>query len=358
MREGTIGKIREVEAGEEQQERWDGGFVRYDRRGRPTFIIRQMIDGHRYVMSTRCHDKAAAMVHYRRFQENPEAYRPEGAKRKAPVYLDDDLHAAFIEWSAKPEKDGGAGNVKAWVHQQDVFLEWWKERLRGVDLRRASLREHILPALAGVASRSHRIHVLKRFFSWLVSVEHKIEPAEDCTYRTLSAPKSAPKEVQPFPVEHFALVRVGLHEPWRSVFVVQGGTGMHATEVVRFAVGGRIEKPNKGRTDGAAAVLYIPRHKNGLPYRVAVSAKVARAAQVVLDHGTFDPRWYAKQVAAACKNAGIHNITSRLMRHTVISNAITKGETIQKTGEYAGHSDVKTTRIYGQLAPPKIPTLI
>jgi integrase len=113
----------------------------------------------------------------------------------------------------------------------------------------------------------------------------------------------------------------------------------------RFAREGRVEPPNEGRADGAAAILYVPRHKNGLPYRVAVSQEVARAAQLVLDAGTFDPRWFAKVVTAACKAARVPTITSRLMRNTVLSHAVSKGVTTQRAGEFAGHSDVKTTRI-------------
>ncbi len=46
------------------------------------------------------------------------------------------------------------------------------------------------------------------------------------------------------------------------------------------------------------------------------------------------------------------------MRHTALTYAVSRGATIQAAGEYAGHSDVKTTRIYSQGAPPRVPTIV
>jgi integrase len=331
---------------------WDGGIVRYDRKGRATYVIRKMVDGARYTVSTRCHDEAAAMVHYRRFEADPGEYTPGGTPRKGPVYLDDKLILDFLTHSRDVEH-----NSASWVHQQKAHLQWWQKKLARVDLRKAKLGANIHPALEGASSKPHRVAVLKKLYSWLRERD-RLEPWEDPTFGKLQVPKNRPKEVLPFPIENFEKVRDGMADPWRSIFTVQAGTGMHATEIYRFATGGRIEEPEDGRTDGAAAIIYVPKHKSGLPYRVAVTEAVQQAAAKVLGHGAFDRMRYMKAVRAACKSVGVPNITSRLMRHTALSYAVRRGASVQAAGEYGGHSNVATTRIYSQGAPPKVPTII
>ncbi len=46
------------------------------------------------------------------------------------------------------------------------------------------------------------------------------------------------------------------------------------------------------------------------------------------------------------------------MRHTAVTFATSKGSSVQAAGEYVGHNDVKTTRIYTQIAPPRVPTMV
>lgn len=62
------------------------------------------------------------------------------------------------------------------------------------DLRKVNLEKQILPALAGASSQAHRIAVLKRFYSWLRKVVHRIETTEDPTYGQLSVPQGQPAQ--------------------------------------------------------------------------------------------------------------------------------------------------------------------
>jgi hypothetical protein len=82
-----------------QNETWEGGFIRRDRRGRPTFVIRRMIDGVPYKASTRAHNEGAAVAQLRRFEADPGAYSPAGTPRKQPIYLDDKLILEFVKHS-------------------------------------------------------------------------------------------------------------------------------------------------------------------------------------------------------------------------------------------------------------------
>jgi hypothetical protein len=355
--EGASGTETSGTAEAKRQTKWAGGFIRYDHRCKPTYIIRQMIHGHRFTVSTHTHSEAAAMMHLRRFEANPTDYTPQGrAAWREPIIITDRVILAFTTWSGLPKPQGGAGNSAEWVHQQKKHCEWWQAKLGKTDLRGAKL-DPILRALEGAASRNHRIAVIKKLYGWLRDRD-LIEVSEDPTLGKLAAHKVQPKERAAFPVETFEIIRNNLTEPWRSMWIVSASTGCHMTELRRFADDGKIEAPEPGRTDGAIAVIYIPRHKNRLPWRVPISQpSVREAAQRVLEHGSFDLRRYAKATRAACVAAKIEPVTAgRILRHTFIRHAITKGATIEQAGEFVGHLDPRTTRIYGQNAPRLVPT--
>jgi hypothetical protein len=161
-----------------------------------------------------------------------------------------------------------------------------------------------LRALEGASSRNHKIATIKKLYGYLRGRD-LLDVSEDPTYGRLSGHKVPPKEREAFPVETFEKVKNGLTEPWRSMWIVSSVTGCHMTELYRFAENGKIEPPEPGRADGAIAILYIPRHKNRLPWRVPLADDaVVAAAHRVLEHGNFDRRRYAKAVRAACLAAG------------------------------------------------------
>ncbi|HSN13441.1 MAG TPA: hypothetical protein VLT61_02345, partial [Anaeromyxobacteraceae bacterium] len=162
-------------------EKWDGGRKWIDADGRVTFYIRRSVAGRRYQIRTSATTERAAFEQLKRFEADPEAFDTRGEERREAVYLDETLTKAFLEWSVAPRKDGGAGNTPRWVGQQRLYLAWWADRLLRVDLRRASLRDHILPAMKGATCRPQKIAVLKRLYSWLRKVEHRIASAEDPT---------------------------------------------------------------------------------------------------------------------------------------------------------------------------------
>lgn len=345
------------------------GYVRRDPSGEPTFIIRKMVGAHRYTVSTKRHDEELARLELLAFEQDPAAYVPDRRPRyKEPVRLDlgdrdgSFLVREFLAWSRKPEAEGGAGNTAAWVHVQKYYLEWWAKVLGPTDLRRVSLERQILPALTGKPAQLPRIAVLKRLYSWLRKVVHRIETAEDPTYGQLSAPQGSPaqwKRSKVIPDGHVELARANLAEPWRSLLDVQAGTGAHVTELLRFAVEGSVEPAPPGRSDGAAGVLVFPEHKSGGAFRMAVTQETAEAAERVLKHGTFSRKWYEQAIKRACAAAGIPPFTPARLRHTIATRAVNAGVDVAAVGAFLHHRSPKTTRRwYATLAAPKrIPTL-
>lgn len=335
-----------------------GGRIRFDARGRAVYVIRRQVNGRRYEVSTRCHSLGAALRQMERFEAEPEAYNPRGAERGPPVYLDEALAADFLAWSK------AKGNTARWIGQQRLYLAWWADKLRGVDLRDADLAGAILPALRGAPARPQRIAVLKVLYSWLRKERRAITAAEDPTLDTLTVPQSKPEQlrrVKAVPREHVALAIEHLaSDRWRDLLRVLAGTGMHVSELERFAAFGSIEPlPRDGRAEGSEGVVVIPSTKAGEPLRVAVSREVLTAAEAVLDAGPFDRQKFAKSLRAACLAAQIKPFTAGQMRHAIATWAVNAGADPAAVASFLGHKSPRTTRrFYATFATPaKVPTL-
>jgi hypothetical protein len=351
----------------EDRSAWEqrGGRIRTDAKGRPVYVIRKQIGGHRYEVSTRKHTLAAALAEWERFEKDPDRYQPAGAPGTGAIYLDNALSVAFVTWSLNDK-----GNSAAWVRAQKSALAWWMERLGGVDLRRATVRDNILPPLEGAPGRPHKIEVIKAFFGWLRKVQHVITAADDCTL-DLAVPQAKPAQwvkSKVIPREHYLLVRDALTSPWREALIVLAGTGWHVSELSRFAEAGTIDPlpPAMKVEHGAVGVLVCPRHKSGDMHRTAVSQEVLDAAKHLLARGYFARDRLEKVIRAACAavkrpdgGIGIPMFTPARFRHSVATWAIEAGASPESVAAFLGHKSMATTRkFYATLATvPKVPTL-
>ncbi len=68
-------------------ETWEGGFIRHDSRGRKVYVIRRMINGRNYKVSTRATTLRAAVEQLKRFETDPEHYNPAGSHTRSPSTL-------------------------------------------------------------------------------------------------------------------------------------------------------------------------------------------------------------------------------------------------------------------------------
>lgn len=340
-------------------EPWEGGRCWVDRDGGRTYYIRKRVGGRRYEIRTPATIASAAFEHLKRFLADPEGYEPQGEVRAEPIYLDEKLAAEFITWCREEKK-----NSTDWLRHQRDYIAWWADHLRGIDLRRASLAEHLLPPLKGAPARAHKIAVLKSVFSYLRKETHKLTAAQDPTFGTLSVPQAQPEQwrrPKAVPLARFAAVVKHLEKRWRDLLTIQGGTGWHTTEVQRFARGGGVEPlPSGAKKRGVAGVLVCPQTKGGEVLRTAVSAPVLAAAKRSLAAGSFDRRRYEKAVAGACLAAKVPAFTPAMMRHSVATEAVNRGADPAQVAAFLGHKSPRTTRrFYATLATPvKVPTLL
>lgn len=252
-------------------------------------------------------------------------------------------------------------NSREWLEKQQRYLAWWADQLKGLDLRRVSLVDHIKPALKGAGNGPHRIAVLKSVYSWLRKEKHLITVKEDPTFQTLVVPQARPeqwKRVKVIPREHYLLAREHLAPHWRDGMDVQAGTGWHVTELIRFAKEGSVE-PYRGDAEGVAGVLVCPQTKSGESLRTAVSSDVLDAGKRLLERGTFGREKYGMAVGSACKAAGIAPFTPGRFRHSVATWAIEKGADPASVAAFLNHKSPSTTRRFyaTHAVPAKIPTL-
>ena len=267
---------------------------------------------------------------------------------KSALYLTPALSAQFLVWSEDERH-----NTPKWIATQRRLLAWWRAELDKVDLRTASLAGHILPALdSEKGSRTHRIAVLKRLYSWLRVIRHDLSPAEDPTCGALSVPQSTPAQWRTPRVvskDEYRKTRKELNPHWRAALDVLAGTGWHLTELLRFVRDGQTRRTRRG------PVLTCPRRKSGAPLRTRVSNRVLKAADYLRERGTLSE----KRFRLALKEAS-DRLTPGCMRHSVATHAIDeKDETPAAVSGFLGHASERTLkRFYATHAvPAKIATL-
>lgn len=334
---------------------WEGGFVRWDARGAPTYWVQRRYAGRRWCFSLRCHTLEAALAALRAWEADPWRFRV-GGQAPAPLAFDAALRDAYLRWSEEEKH-----NSHGWLAKQRAILEWWAEELGdGIDLKRVRLAEEIVPALDRArGGRQHRIAVLKSLYSWLRKVRHSLQPSDDPTLGTLSAPPPRPaqwKKERAFSLADYEAVRAHLADPYLAAADVQAGTGWHVSETERFAEAGSIVQQLDGRP-----VLVCPRAKSGAPRRSIVSDVVAEAAQRLRAAGKLDYYGYWRAMRSACEAAGLApgTVSPGAFRHTVSTFALEHGATPGAISAFIGHESEQTTRKFyaTNAVPPRVPTL-
>lgn len=355
-------------------EGWIHGRVWKGKAGRLSFYIRR--DGVDH--ATGAATLAGALEALERFEKTGAA-RPV---KSPPVFLDAELARAFLAWSKEK------GNSHTWRVNQRQHLDWWQTKIGSRDLRAgrrgAVTLDDIEDALKGAPSQRQRIAVIKALYSWMRTKApkekgYRIEAAEDPTWGRLTVPKAnTAQDTTDKTIDRADLDTVigyldalwagradndvdrnGRGRRWADILRLLAGCGMHVTEAQRFAEGGKIEDlpPGQKPTRSAAAVLYVPLHKTGAPFKVVVSKATLEAAKRVREAGSFSIAVFYAELRKAAKETGAVVLPGRF-RHTIARLALEKGATIEQIAAYHRHKDKRTTWKYAQMgAAPKIPTM-
>jgi hypothetical protein len=351
-------------------EGWRAGRVWSSEDGRLSFYIRR--DGRD--VATGASTLLGALAALERFEKTGDARTPVDA---GPVLLDLTLAKQFLDASK------AKGNSRSWRVNQKQHLDWWQAQLGTKDLRAgrrggvtiADLRA----ALADAPSARQREAVLRSLYTHLRASD-LIATEEDPLYgKPHIAPAGRPaQETIDKTIDAADLTTVlgyldavwmerGENEEerekrgrrWADILRMLDGTGMHVTEARRFAEGGTIEDLPGGRkpTRREAAVLVVPLHKNGAPFKVAVSRATLETAKRVRAAGPFSIAVFYAELRKAAEECGAKVLPGRF-RHTTARHAVEAGATIEAVGNYLGHKSPATTKkFYATLGVPvKVPT--
>jgi integrase len=195
------------------------------------------------------------------------------------------------------------------------------------------------------------IATVKALFSYLRTVTHELPPGQDCTFGRLTVPqvKPAPGRDKVVPWLDQERCKLRLHEPWRSRHELQRRTGIHTSELLRFARDGYIG-PWKGQR-GAVAFIAIE-HKGGQDHRVALNRALLMVAKRVLAAGPFSAEYYHLHVKAA------GGYTPGRLRHTLATDMLNRGIDLKAIATFLGHRTPHTTRRwYARFGVPVNPNL-
>jgi integrase len=342
-------------AAKAKKELWPGGYVHKQKDGQPLYIIAKMVRGKRFHVSTRCHGIKPAMKQLERFEADPFNYRPEG-EGGADMPMTAALIAEHIAWQLDVKK-----NTRKHAKQMGNRLADWMEDFKGNDLRKVTLRDHIVPALnARGANRKHRIIALKGFYSWLRTVQHRITSAEDPTLDLL-VPQGLPEKFKRRKALEPGRVKAALAEldgAYRDCLLLLIGTGWHVTELERFVRSDESEIVRQPKGSKILAVLST-KHKTDWTRTPLTHRMFVEVAERLKTRGEV-PRRLNAHIKQACLDAGVPVFTLGVLRHSVGSWAVQAGAHPRDVAEFLNHKDVRTTkRFYIDVAAPTIsvPTL-
>lgn len=327
--------------GKTEKRRWLGGYIREGSRG-ATYVIQRELNGQRFHLSTKCRTERAALQELARFEASPFTYRPMEAVR-GPARNECTLTPRSLVDFERYQLDVKKV-TQAYADDCQLYLRAWMDWLAGRDLRSIKLRD-ITEQLGvwGSQARRNRIVALKSFTKWLRRERAVLGRAEDPTM-DLQVPRTRPEKLErrkAIPLELVRATLPKLPDDVRQLVLLLAATGLHVSEVRRFAEGlGSLHEPTKEqRATGVLAYLSVP-HKTGVLHVVALglpdafeAAKAIRARGSIPSHSR---QWFALREAGADWNIGS-------LRHSVATWLYEAGTSLDAIAEQLGHRDKRTT---------------
>jgi len=268
---------------------WEGGRARWDGL-RWTFYVWRG-DCRR---STGQHVHENALEHLRAFEANPESYHPDAVRKgPKPIFLTSEISVEWLDWMAAPQSKGGKGNGAEYLRNSKHYIQWWRDRLPGRDLRTLDVAELRLPATE--PALPHKLRAIKCFFTWVrrhrpvppgeVGVAGNEGPdtsalllpqAKGHKLHHLDANKAKQRREKGIRALHgYFLVRESkqfsgeARQPYRDALDLLFCTGWHTTELVRWLELGSVIDDVQGRGKEGWGVLWTV-HKSGQEFQIEV----------------------------------------------------------------------------------------
>lgn len=327
------------------------GWPGYVRGG--LFIIEKRIGTEKFHVSTRATSLRAALKQLERFEADPNAYSAKGSKVADTLALDGDMVDAFHEFHLPSVSRHWARVVRSRLYD-------WADHLKGADLRKLSLVDHLKPHLKEATQAHHRAKAIKLLFGWLRQEKGSITRAQDVTLDlvipTLKAAQ-ATGESKAVPWESVAAVAPLLAIHVRDVLELLAATGWHVEEVRRFSGTGLLREPTAA--DAPNALLLITTvQKNGRkhttalvhPHHVEVAKRV-RAMGKVIDNNRLRKHMLraAEQITKARLEKDpeakpFRSFQLGAIRHSVATWLRQAGVPDGEIAAFLGHESAVTTR--------------
>ena len=316
--------------------------------GDGVYVIARRVMNHRFHISTRCTSKEAAMIHLRRFQANPGAYSPVGDSLPDDVVL-----------TAKMIDDHFTWNLTHITRERAVtyrlYLKKWMVHFRGRDLRRMQLVADFKSHLVDKKAAGHRIRALRNLYRWLIEERGLIDASQNPTV-ALRPPRIKPSQYTKqvyVEWERAQQVIENMRPHARDAFILMAGTGMHMTEVRRFAESGTLRPRRDNDPPNVIGVLAVAQHKTGrihvvnivhqLLYDAAARVKASGHVLGVSRNRVLLDEAFQK---ARAKNKQLERFTPRQLRHSVVTWLAQSGMDPRLAGTYVGHTNEHITRLH------------
>jgi len=333
--------------------KWAGGRTKEDRQGRIVWVIERTVLGTPYTITLDATSEREALADLALFERNPPDFKTRAeAKSEAEsgtIRINNELIARFIKHLDDKERSRGYRvNV---LH----YLRWWRDELASRDIRSVSLVELNDLLDADPAGRKHKIIHIKSLCSWLEK-RGELPPHLNPTV-ALAVPQSRPEKAKRTKRHTVAEVerayRMIGDQGTRDVLRLRTFTGMHYTEVERFAHGwGALnELPGHGEIAGSIA---FP-HKNGRIHVVSLDAPTLAAAKRLRARGNAPSDSHmGKLLKAAGEANGIEPLELGALRHSFASwrtsarvvKPAEGGASLAQVAAVMGHLNPSTTAIF------------
>lgn len=298
-------------------------------------------------VSTRCRTERAALEQLARFESDPNNYDPRGTPRRedSAVRITAELIDDYERYQVDVRR-----NTKPHAASVAEYLAHWMVALDGRDVR--TLRATDFRQMLGEwkTAKRYRAGAIKGFMRWLREERGLITGAEDGA-RDFRIPKATPAKLRRKRALDFRQVEAALamlRGPTRDVLRVLMATGLHVTELRRFAAEGELFGPTPENAAAGVLANLAMKHKSGQLHVVALRQQDAvDAAERLKKAGRLPANEQLRvEVFAACDAASVERFGLGVIRHSVATWLAEKGVALAQIADFLGHRSPRTTAAF------------